>query len=318
MADEKNILVTGTSGWLGKRLVSYLQKKNHLVRPFKGDVTQPDDCETFCKNAQNSTLIHTAGVIHPGKVKDFYAVNVIGTENIIKAAIKNNLKRVVIISSNSPIGCNASNQTLFDETSAYNPYMHYGKSKMAMEKMCKQYQNNIDLVIIRPPWFYGPDQPPRQTLFFNMIRTGKFPLIGNGQNLRSMVYIDNLCDGIWLAATVDAAKNNTYWIADKHPYSMLTIVNTIKELLDTEFQLNVSNRQIKLPYFVGTVAEYTDKLLQACGVYQQKIHVLSELNKTIACSTQKAQKELGYAPKVALKDGMRQSIQWCLDSGFKL
>ncbi len=53
----------------------------------------------------------------------------------------------------------------------------------------------LDAVVVRPPWFYGPFQPPRQTTFFTMIRKGRFPIIGDGEQRRSMVYVDNLVDG---------------------------------------------------------------------------------------------------------------------------
>ena len=69
----------------------------------------------------------------------------------------------------------------------------------------------------------------------------------------------------------------------------------------------------QLPSFIGQIAEKIDKLLQSLGIYQQKIHVLSEMNKTIACDIAKAKKVLGYKPKINLKEGMRRSIQWCLD-----
>jgi len=55
-----------------------------------------------------------------------------------------------------------------------------------------------------------------------------------------------------------------------------------------------------------------DKLIQALGLYQQNIHVLSEMNKTIACTTAKAERELGFRPASGLEDGMRKSIQMCL------
>ena len=65
---------------------------------------------------------------------------------------------------------------------------------MLMELAVKQRQQtgNIQTVFIRHPWFYGPFQPPRQTLFFEMIRSGKIPIVGRGDNLRSMAYVNNL------------------------------------------------------------------------------------------------------------------------------
>jgi nucleoside-diphosphate-sugar epimerase len=61
-----------------------------------------------------------------------------------------------------------------------------------------------------------------------------------------------------------------------------------------------------------------DATLQALGLYHQKIHVLSEMNKTIACSVARAEAELGYKPAVALEEGMRRSLAWCVSQGIKI
>src|SRR5256712_1138470 len=126
---------------------------------------------------------------------------------------------------------------LSDVHSRYIPSLNYGRPKMLMDLGGQdgQRRGQIETVIIGPPWFCGPNQPPRQTQFFRMIRTGKAPIVGSGQNLRSMSYIDNLCQGLLLAASVERAAGQTYWLADRRPYSMNEIIDTIERLLETEF-----------------------------------------------------------------------------------
>ncbi len=198
--------------------------------------------------------------------------------------------------------------------------MNYGRSKMEMELAVKDFQKReaIETVIVRPPWFYGPNQPPRQTLFFQMIRDGKAPIVGSGENLRSMGYVDNLCQGLLLVAGTECANGQTYWIADKRPYSMNEIVDTIERLLENEFGQKCVHKRVRLPGFASSFAFLADSFLQRLGVYHQKIHVLSEMNKSIACSTAKAEKELGYQPAIGLEEGMRRSLNWCLSQGIKL
>ena len=267
--------------------------------------------DRFLSNAKNSLLFHTAGIIHPRKVSENYKVNTIGTENLLKAASKFSIKRAVIMSSNSPCGCNISRENLFNEKSPYNPYMHYGKSKEKMEKIANDLYSKglLDLSIIRSPWFYGPFQPARQKLFFEMIRTGKVPIVGSGQNIRSMSYTENLVQGMTLAATKNIASGETYWIADEKPYSMNEIVSTIENLLFEKFGQKCSYKRFKLPNAVGDIAEKLDLCLQGMGIYNKKIHVLSEMNKDIACSIEKAVKDLGFRPKFSLKKGMEMSLK---------
>ncbi|MFZ2620184.1 MAG: NAD-dependent epimerase/dehydratase family protein, partial [Alphaproteobacteria bacterium] len=228
------------------------------------------------------------------------------------------VKRMVVVSSNSPIGCNPTPTHRFDEASPYNPYMGYGRSKMRMEQNLHAAMNLSgypELVVVRPPWFYGPEQPARQTLFFRMIKNGKFPLLGTGENQRSLGYVDSLAYGILLAASTPHAAGQTYWLADEVPYPMHTIISTVAQVLREDFGLPVAAKTLHLPAMVGDVAQLIDGTLQAVGLYHQKFHVLSEMNKTIACSITKAKTDLGYTPLCTLRDGMRNSIDWCLKNG---
>jgi nucleoside-diphosphate-sugar epimerase len=181
-----------------------------------------------------------------------------------------------------------------------------------------QARGRLETVILRPTWFYGPDQPERQTTFFRMIRSGTVPIVGDGENLRSMTYIDNLCQALFLCEHNPAANGQTYWVADRRAYSMNEIIDTVERLMETEFDIPVAHKRLRLPSIAGEVAFWSDWLIQKMGFYHQKIHVLSEMNKTIACSNEKAQRELGYNPPVALEEGMRRSLAWCLAQGLSL
>lgn len=347
------ILVTGVPGWLGTRLARVLveglpdypqvaapdpsRRVRCLVRRetgdaklpalgpsvelVEGDLRQPETLKAFFKDAEGATLFHCAGVIHPrARTSEFYDVNVTGATNLLNAAEAAGVRRAVMVSSNSPIGNNPSPTHRFTEDSPYNPYMNYGRSKHLMELAIKDVQarGKLQTVIVRPPWFYGPDQPPRQTLFFTMIKTGRAPILGDGGNYRSMVYIDNLCYGLLLCADTPNAVGQTYWIADERPYPMSQIVDTIERLLETDFRMAVAHKRMRLPFIVGEIATLVDGTIQGLGRYHQKIHVLSEMNKTIACAIGKAQRDLGYRPVIALEEGMRRSIRWCLDNGLTI
>ncbi len=337
-------LVTGAAGWLGGRLVESLvhglpdcaaldggksqlrvrclvlphEQTSHLealgdrVEVVRGDVTAPTDCAQFCDRAEDAIVFHTAGIIHPRRTADFYKVNVEGTRNLLDACVRARVRRAVIMSSNSPCGTNPHPDHVFDEASPYRPYMNYGRSKMLMEDEVARVQSDgkIETVIVRAPWFYGPNQPLRQLQFFKMIRDGSVPIVGDGENLRSMAYVDNLCQGLVLAALSETANGGVFWIADERPYSMNQIVDTVERLLETEFEQKCAHKRLRLPGMVSEVAWLVDKSLQGIGAYNQKIHVLSEMNKTIACSVEKAKSELGYRPAISLEEGMRRSLQW--------
>lgn len=326
-------IVTGAPGWLGSSLVQKLAGRpvrclveagadtTELGRAgaeiVNGDLRSSDSLARLFEGARGGTVFHAAGVIHPSRgVKQFYEVNVEGTKNLLAAARQAGVRRFVHVSSNSPIGTNKSPTDLFDETAPYNPYMHYGRSKMLAEEAVKAAGADLETVIIRPPWFYGPNQPARQTTFFTMIKTGKVPLVGDGENRRSMAYVDNICQGLLLCESVAAARGQTYWIADRRPYTMNEIISTIEDVMEKDFGIQPARKRMRLPSLASEVAWLMDKSLQGMGLYQQKLHVLSEMNKTIACSVAKAERELGYRPEIELREGMRRSMQWMKERGI--
>jgi len=336
-------LVTGPVGWLGSRLVealahgledvgtapglrirclalphediSALEAVSDRVEVLRGDLTNPEDCARLCDGAKGAVVFHTAGMIHPKRRREFYDVNVGGSVNLMEAATAAGARRAVMVSSNSPCGCNPHPDHLFDEDSRFNPYMHYGRSKMFMEQAIAKHQarGQLETVIIRAPWFYGPNQPPRQSLFFRMIRDGKAPIVGGGENRRSMAYIDNLCQGLMLAGSVDAANGRVYWIADERPYTMNEVIDTVERLLETEFGQVCKHKRMKLPGFASDIAWLVDKTIQGVGLYHQKFHVLSEMKRSIACSVERAKSELGYNPRIGLEEGMRRSLKWTFE-----
>jgi nucleoside-diphosphate-sugar epimerase len=338
-----SVLVTGAPGWLGTRLVEHLAAQTGppsspircLVVPgadssaltalsgvtaVTGDVTDADSIARFVEGARDATLIHCAGVIHPRRAAEFNAVNAEGTWRLLAAAEKAGVKRFVYVSSNSPFGANPSPTHVFTEESPYNPYMGYGRSKMLGEQavIAAGHTGRMESAIIRTPWFYGPGQPPRQTQFFTMIRKGGFPIVGGGNNRRSMSYVDNLCQGLWLATRTEHAHGDVFWIADERPYTMNEIVDTVERVMERDFKIPVSHKRMRLPSIASDVARVADRMLQGVGLYEQKIHVLSEMNLTIACSVDKAKRMLGYRPEVALEEGMRRSLQWVIAQGTKV
>lgn len=320
-------LVTGVPGWLGSRLAQRLAETvrvRALVLPgltwsgesTVGDLTDAESLIPFFAGARDAVLFHCAGLPHPRRVRDFYTVHVEGTSHLLRAAARAGVRRAVVVSSNSPSGVGVFREEHFDESSPYRPYMHYGRSKMEMEQLARAAE--LETVVVRPPWFYGPDGPERQLTFFRMIARGMFPLVGDGSNLRSMVYMDNLIQGLELCAVHPAAAGRTYWISDSRPYSFNEIIFTIRRLLAEDFGFPLPREPIHLPTLLGEVATWSDGLLQRFGLYGQKIHVLGEVNKTIACSIEAARRELGYKPLVELEEGMRRTLTAALESGLKL
>ncbi|MDP9465354.1 MAG: NAD(P)-dependent oxidoreductase [Actinomycetota bacterium] len=333
-------VVTGASGWLGRALVHRfladpsrrrLRLLAHTtaearelaalgdVEVMIGDIGKPDTAARLLHGVGGDVdLIHTAAIIHPKTTRQFFEINANGTRHVAEAALDHGVRRMVHVSSNSPFGTNPQPSDTFRAIEPYHPYYGYGRSKMQAElAVFEAIDQGLDATIVRPPWFYGPFQPPRQTTFFRLVRAGRFPALGDGDQRRSMVYVDNLVDGVIAAELTPAAKGKGYWVADERAYTVNEIVATVGRALTAE-GFGVRAPSTRLPAIAGRVAEFGDRVVQGLGRYQQQLHVLGEMNHTIACDISVTRAELGYEPQVELYEGMRTSIRWCVEHGLQL
>ena len=338
-------LVTGASGWFGRALLAALtdpagahQRRSIRalvtssvaaaelaglpgVEPVIGDVRTTSGLHALFDRLPRVgpiDVIHAAGVIHPATPSDWVEINARGTANVAATARAAGVRRLVHVSSNSPFGTNPHRTDRFRNEEPYDPYLGYGRSKMLAElRLLDEVGNGLDAVIVRPPWFYGPHQPARQTTFFTLVRKGRFPIVGDGRQRRSMVYVDDLVEGVVRAELVECAAGRGWWIADERPYEINEIVAAVTDAMAAA-GLDVAARQLRVPAIVGRAAVAADAAIQRRHRYVAQVHVLGELGATIACDISAAQGELGFQPSVGLVEGMRRSVEWCLSQGIEL
>jgi nucleoside-diphosphate-sugar epimerase len=338
-------VVTGASGWFGRALLDALANPSDArsrpwiralvtsaeaarelgqlpgVEPVIGDVRTTAGLDALFDGLPGDgavDVIHAAGVIHPATPSDWVEINARGTANVAAKARATGVRRLVHVSSNSPFGTNPHRDDVFRNDEPYDPYLGYGRSKMLAElRVLDEVANGLDAVIVRPPWFYGPHQPERQTRFFKMVRRGRFPVVGDGRQRRSMVYVDDLVDGVVRAELVECPAGRSWWIADARPYEVNEIVGAVADALAAN-GLGVAPRQLRVPAVIARAAAAVDRTIQRRHRYLAGVHVLGELASTIACDISVARRELGFEPSVGLAEGMRRSVEWCLARGQRL
>lgn len=340
-------ILTGAGGWFGKAYLHALAQpaprhgpiaRTGVVRALVkdagevpgvldalpdcevhvGDVTDREVLRTLLRGAEGASVVHAAGVIHPARVTDFERVNVEGTRAVLDESVRAGVRRLVHMSSNSPFGVNVAGDR-FRHDEPYRPILGYGWSKMRGEVLAREahVQGGLETVVVRPPWFQGPHLPARQVRFLQMVRSGRFPVPGSGQQVRSVVHVDNLVQGVALAERVDAAAGGAFWIADPEPLTIADIVATVQDALVAE-GLSVRRGFVRLPAALSAIAERADATLQKRGRYVQELHVMGELRHSIACDVSTSERVLGYAPATGLAEGTREAVRWCLDNGVEL
>ena len=184
--------------------------------------------------------------------------------------------------------------------------------------MLDAVERGLDAVIVRPPWFYGPFQPPRQTTFFRMVRTGRFPVIGDGRQRRSMVYVDNLVEGVVRAELTPTPPGRGWWIADARPYAVDEIVETVGRALARRGVRRRRRTALRLPAIAGRVAERGRRARSSAPAATSSSCTCSaRWTRRSPATSSVARAELGYEPKVELYEGMRRSIRWCVGAGTR-
>lgn len=324
--------VTGAPGWLGTKLATALAQNRRKVRCFvlqgsatsslqqsgvevvEGDLTNKFTIKNdYLKGVK--TIFHCAGIIHPTffRARDFYKINRDGLRNLLEKAIEAGVKKFIYVSSNAAAGINSSPDILITESHPAKPYTSYGKSKWEAEQIIRKFQmqGKIETVIIRPCWFYGPGQPSRMNSFMKMIQTGRPLLFGDGNNLRSMTYVDDLVRALLLVEKKAVANGKTYWIADERAYTTNEIYGIIAEILGVS---RLTPRRI--PLFVSRLLEFTDSILDKVGLYEINLHVGGEMSRTIAVSIKKSKEELGWEPRPGgLREGLGEAITFAKRNG---
>ena len=263
-------------------------------------------------SADPDLVLHAAGIIHPARISELYAINRDGTENVARAASQSGVRRLVYISSNAAAGFGCSASHRMRESDPPNPESPYGKSKLEGERAMWRIieGTETEAVVLRPATVYGPRFPRRQVRAFLAARDGRPPVFGDGENAVSAVYIDNLVQCVGLALTVAGAAGNTYFVADEAVYRWREVFDEIAKAQ------GVVVRPRRFPVFAATASAFLDELLARLDLYAMDLHLAGEAARHMGCSIQRAKADLGYRPITDLSQGMKQAVQWAKQAGW--
>ncbi len=322
-------LITGGNGFIGSFLIEKLLHKNFeihcLIRKTSnlkwlnglpvqyvyGDITQPDSLSVAVRGIDY--VFHVGGLTKALKPADYFLVNTQGTANLLTACSKENLelKKFVFVSSLAASGPSPDGQPL-TELAPAAPLTPYGKSKAEAEGLVLSYKEKFPVTILRPPPVYGPRDVDVFEIFKYVNKRLKLRLLGP-ERLTSMIYVQDLVDGIILAAEKEQANGQIYFLTDGGYYSWKQINNLIQKAL------NKKAFSITLPPFMLDIAaelsEWTAKLTRKAAVLNH--HKALEMKQQFwICRNEKAKKELGFSPQFTLEKGITETVRWYKNAGW--
>lgn len=316
MADtDIRVTVIGGSGFVGTNLCRVLAVNDisfniiDVVKsrafPDKTLLTDIRDQVRLLEAECGETIVHLAAV-HRDDVRDkslYHDVNVTGTQNVTLLAKKNDVKTLIFTSSVAVYGF-APPET--DETAACSPFNAYGATKLQAEEVLHEWRKDSEqnaLMIVRPTVIFGEGNRGNVYNLLNQIASGRFVMIGNGNNRKSMAYVKNVANFLSFLIR-NPKKNETVNYVDKPDMMMNELVTLVRSRL-----LQRAGVGPRLPYLFGLLIGYLADIL--ARILGRTLPVSSIRIKKFCSdssfSTKKA--DLGFEAPFSLEEGIANTLK---------
>lgn len=326
------IVITGGTGFIGSRLAIKSLEQGHSVELLGqvNNAAELENQEMLKDRGINVTLgsvtereklfglvqgcdivFHLAAAQHEANVPDqhFWDVNVEGTRNVLEVSVEAKIKRFVHGSTIGVYGSAMEGE--IDEDSPLNPDNIYGVTKREGERLALSFADKIPISIVRISETYGPGDR-RLLKLFKAIKKNVFFMIGKGDNKHQLIYVDDLIEGMYLAATAEQAVGEIFVLAGKEVLSTQEMVDSIAKELGT----SIRRSHAPLGPFLIT-ATIMEKTLRPLGI-QPPLHRrrLDFFRKSFFFSQDKALKILGFQPKTGFAEGVAETARWYKEQGY--
>ena len=234
----------------------------------------------------------------------YYDVNVLGTKKVLNQMDKAKIKNLIFTSSVAVYGLDKDNP---NEKSTVDPFNHYGKSKWEAEKVIKEWYEqdpvNKSVTIIRPTVIFGEKNRGNVFNLLKQITSGKFLMIGNGQNKKSMAYLGNVVSFIQNRIVKNDLGYFIFNYADKPDFSMNELVRLIEK------KINIKIPKTRIPYWLGMlggysfdlIAKLTNKKLPISSVRVKKFCATTQFNATKVHNS--------FNAPYSLKEGLNKTLE---------
>ena len=320
-------LITGATGFLGGALARRLHnmgwavtalgrnpvKLNELeaegIRPLRLDIQQMDELTASFKGME--IVFHCAAFPSPwGSFEKFHQANVIGTRNVVRACLENNVKRLVYVSTPSIYFDHNSRINVKETDPLPNPISHYAATKLlAEEEIDKGFADGLACVSIRPRALFGEGDTVIFPRLIPRLESGRLPILGDGENVVDLTYIQNVVDALLLCAESPAnTLGKKYNISNGEPVKIWELVVRICDELGLPHpKRKVSHRTANaaasmLEFFYSFIPSSPEPPLTRVSV--------SMMSNSTTLDISAARNELGYQPKVSVDEGVQRFLKW--------
>lgn len=309
-------LVTGGSGFLGINLIRFLLARGHGVRsldvaPFtfpekasvdviEGDIRNPDVARAAVEDVE--IVVHCAAALPLYSAEEIHSTDVNGTRTLLEAARQAGVGRFVFISSTAVYGVPDHHPLVeADPVSGVGPY---GKAKIEAEALCDaSRKEGFCVPILRPKSFIGPERLGIFELLYDFASEGRnFPILGKGANRYQLLDVEDLCDAIYRAATLEDDRVNDVFNVGAAEFT--TLRDDFQAVLD---RAGHGKRIVSLPERPAILTLRLLEALRLSPVYQW---IYDTVSRDSYVSIEKIRNRLGFVPRFSNQDALIRNYDW--------
>lgn len=320
-SQNKNILVTGGGGFLGRYIVKLLLDEGYTVTSFsrgtysyldhknliqiKGDLQNIEDIKNAL--AGIDAVIHCASKVGMhGSYKEFYDINFIGTKNLVDCMKELKINQLIYTSTPSVVFGN--NDIIFGDESLPYPekYLtHYAQTKMLGEKYVLENVNEHFMAVsLRPHLIFGNGDLNLIPRTIDAYKKGRIKIIGNGKNLVDVIPVENaaLAHVLALKKLNPNISGNSYFIG-QGPVNLWTFINNV--LNDQGYGSIKARIPLKIAYYLGFVIEIGLKIFRLNHVHPPMSRFIAlQLGKSHFFNHKKSLEDLGNYHQISIRDAI--------------
>lgn len=311
------ITIIGGSGFVGSRLISLLKKtdaellnidkqqsKHHPEITKIADVREVQKLTELLKGTNVVVLLAAEHKDNVSPVSLYYDVNVGGMRNTLAAMLNNGISRLIFTSSVAVYGLNKINPS---ETHPADPFNDYGRSKWQAECILQDWHSqhlDWNINIIRPTVIFGEENRGNVYNLLKQIASGKFLMIGKGDNQKSMAYVGNVVSFIHFLINEKQDGYNVFNYVDKPDFTMNDLVYHVSEVLNKHIPTT------HFPYWLGMLggccfdllARITGKKLSVSSIRVKKFCAITQFDST-------KMQNSGFKTAYTLEEGLTRTLQ---------
>jgi nucleoside-diphosphate-sugar epimerase len=320
------VLVTGGNGFVGRYLVSALLERHdrvrvlalpgedtrwlecHGIRVYQGDIRKPKTLSAAMEGADG--VVHLAAMMDVWRPLDHYhGVNVTGTENVCRAAVRAGVRRIVHMSSSSVYGVGINRPA--DERAPLSPFRDpYPITKAAGDSLVQRMiaEEHLPAAIIRPDQIFGPGDHMHFRVTADRLRSGRGVIVGRGDNALPLVFITDVVQGLLLALHHPRAVGQAYNITSDEPLTQRQFLEAIARAIGAR------PPRLRLPYRALYAAGYLVERLAKIKSSPRRPPItrlgVAFLGTDNRFAIDKARRQLGYRPRVPIDEGVKAAAAW--------